>query len=248
MITNGSADSGEQERSPWTQPGFIASAVVVGLLVVLGLILTVTSGSEGDTRPAAPSAATPPPTGVAPSPATGQNVCDLPSDDVVPESAPRARWELVGTMAAPTAPEDIGPAKTVAGFRRCFAHSPVGALYAAVNFWATLSDKPSADTYRRLAARSQAQRAAIKAAAAQPSERLRSGLQVAGYAFSAYEPERAVIKLAFRLDDGRLFAVDTTMLWNGRRDDWLYEVPLDQARGSITPIADLGAVVAWKGT
>lgn len=247
MINNGSADAGGHERSPWTQPGFIASAIVVGLVVVLGLILTVTSGSKGDERPTAP-AATPPPSAQPSGTTTKTKACDLPSSDVVPESAPDAKWELVGTMAAPTDPDQVGPAKTIAGFRRCFGHSPLGALYATVNFWATLSDKPSAETYRRLAAPSRAQRAAINAAAGQGSERLRSGLQVAGYAFSSYSPERATIKLAFRLDDGRLFAVDNTMLWNPRRDDWFYEVPLDQARGSITPIADLGAVVAWKGT
>ena len=133
------------------------------------------------------------------------------------------------------------------GFRRCFARSPKGALYAAVNFWAALSDQPPAETYRRLAARSRAQRAAIKASLGRDSERLRSGLQVAGFAFSMYDPSRATIKLAFRLDDGRFFAVDTTMSWDDERDDWFYEVPLDQARGSITPITDLSAVIAWRG-
>jgi hypothetical protein len=246
MISNGSADTGEHERSPWTQPGFIASAIVVGLIVVLALILAVTSGSKGEAKGG--TAAPPPVASSGPTQATGRGACDLPTNDVVPESAPQAAWELVGTMAAPTAPAEIGPAKMVAGFRRCFAHSPVGALYAAVNFWATLSDKPSAATYHRLAAPSPAQRAAIKAAAGQGEDRLRSGLQIAGYAFNSYQRDRAGIKLAFRLDDGRFFAVDNTMLWNADRDDWFYEVPLDQARGSITPVADLSTVVAWKGT
>ena len=247
MINNGSAETGN-ERSPWTQPGFIASAVVVALLVVLGIVLSVTSGSSGNARPAAPAGETAPPGSAASPTPAGRSRCDLPADDIVPESAPDSKWELVGTMAAPTAPAQAGPAKRVRGFRRCFAHSPTGALYAAANFWAALSDHPSAETYRRLAARSRAQRAAIEAAAGQDSERLRTGLQVAGYAFNSYNASRATITLAFRLDDGRFFAVDTTMLWDAERDDWFYEVPLDQARGSITPIADLGSVVAWSGT
>ena len=247
MISNGSADSGEHQRSPWTQPGFIASAIIVGLVVVLGLVLAVTGGSNTDARPAGPSANAPSPA-AEPASRPSERACGLPANDTVPESAPRAKWELVGTMAAPTAPDEVGPGKTVGGFRRCFAHSPLGALYAAVNFWATLSAKPPADTYRQLAAPSRAQRAAIEAADSEDADRLQSRLQVAGYAFSSYDPERAAITLAFRLNDGRLFAVNTTMLWNAKRDDWLYEVPLDQARGSITPIADLGAVVAWSGT
>ena len=49
MINNGSAGTPD-EKSPWVQPGFIAAAAVVALLVLLGLVLAVTGGSEGQAR------------------------------------------------------------------------------------------------------------------------------------------------------------------------------------------------------
>jgi len=228
----------------WTQPRFVVSAIVVAIIVVLGVVLTV-AGGRGDSTAATPAAQTPP--AVAPAPAPGG--CDLPAgDQAVPDDTPRdTRWELVGKMIAPTAPKTYGPAVVDDGFRTCFAHSPMGALYATVNFWATGTAKPAVEVLRKLAAPSSARENGIKASLGddQPSLGQSSGLQVAGFSFASYDQSRAGVKLAFRLQNGRLVQLDTTMLWT--RGDWRYEVPLDQ-RPPTSPLNDLTAFIAWKGT
>lgn len=242
-MASNSTDLGT-DKSPWTQPGFLAAAVIVAILLVLGVLLAVTGGRADNGTTAAPP---PPPPPGAPAPDLEASACGLPAGDAdVPVEPPSASWELVGKMIAPTRPETVGPGRTNGGYRTCFAHSPVGALYAGVNFWAALTAKPSANVYRRLASPSPARATAIQNARREPSKRLEGGLQVAGFVFGSYEPDRATVKLAFRLEDGRLVAADTTMLWAD--GDWRYEVPLDQARGSVGQIPDLGGLVAWKGT
>jgi hypothetical protein len=224
-------------KSPWMQPGFIAAAAIVTVLVLLGAIIALTGGSGGDApRPTAP----PPASGT-----TAPRPCDLEDvDQDVPKTAPRARWELVGKMIAPTAPSSYGPGRVANGFRTCFQRSPTGALYAAVSFWATLTAKTDADTYRRLAVDSPARARAIAAAKGQRSPQL-DGLQVAGFAFSSYARDRAVVRLAFRVEDGGLVSADTPLVW--KDGDWRYEVPLDQGRGSVAQVPDLGGFIAWKG-
>ena len=238
-MNNGTHAPGDDDGSPWTQPRFLAAAMVLGLIVLLGIVLSLTAG-KGD-GPAA-TESQPPPAASAPSP----NGCDLSaSDERIPTTTPEeTRWELVGKMIAPTAPTELGPGRVDDGFRTCFARTPKGALYAAVNFWATSTAKTDAETYRRLAVDSPTRDAAIKAARDQTTPQL-NGLQVAGFAFSAYDERRASVKLAFRLEDGRLVAADTTLLWTG--GDWRYEIPLDQGRGAVSQIADLAGFVAWKG-
>lgn len=242
MINNGTQAQGDGggDASIWTQPRFVASATVVAIIVVLGIVLAVT-GRGGDGTAATPAADTPP---VAVAPVKGD--CDLPAgDQTVPESTPGdTRWELVGKMIAPTAPSTYGPGVVKDGFRTCFAQSPLGALYAAASFWATLTAKTDAETYKRLAVDSPARERAIAAAKDQQKPELQ-GLQVAGFTFSSYARDRTTVKMAFRLEDGGLVAADTTLLWRG--NDWRYEIPLDQGRASISRIADLGGFVQWKG-
>jgi hypothetical protein len=237
MANSEPAHTGD-DKSPWVQPGFIAAAAIVTILVLLGVIIALTGGSGGD----APRPAAQPPASRG---TTGSRPCDL--EDVgqdMPTTAPRARWELVGKMIAPTAPNSYGPGQAANGFRTCFQRSPTGALYAAVSFWATLTAKTDAETYRRLAVDSPARARAIAAARGQRGPQL-DGLQVAGFAFSSYASDRAVVRLAFRVEDGGLVSADTPLVW--RDGDWRYEVPLDQGRGSVAQVPDLGGFIAWKG-
>jgi hypothetical protein len=240
MINNGSARTAD-EKSPWTQPGFIAAAAIVAIIVVLGLVIAITGGPSDDAAghganaPAAPPATT----GNVDGPCGTKNVSTQ-----VPDTAPDAKWELVGKMIAPTAPDKYGPGQVEDGFRTCFERSPIGALYAAVSFWATLTAKTDGQTYRRLAVKSPARDRAIAAAKGQRTPQL-DGLQLAGFAFSSYALDRTVIKLAFRVEDGRFVSADTPLVWT--QGDWRYEVPLDQGRGSVSQIAGLGGFIEWKG-
>jgi hypothetical protein len=238
MVNNQSAGKTDG-KSPWTRPGFIGATSVVVLIVVLGLIIAFSGGGPGDgPRPSA----SPPPARGTPRPAGPCGLDDV--DQTLPETAPNAQWELVGKMIAPKAPSSYGPGHVANGFRTCFQRSPMGALYAAVSFWATLTAKTDADTYRHLAVASPARDRAIAAAKGQRRPQL-DGLQVAGFAFSSYASNRSVVRLAFRVEDGRFVSAETPLVWNA--GDWRYEVPLDQGRGSVAQIRDLGGFIAWKG-
>jgi len=243
MMNNGTQAHRDDAENVWTQPRFVTAAIVVGLIVVLGIVLAVTSGN-GDKTAASPAAPNPP---ASSAPAASRG-CDLPAgSQSVPVDTPQGtRWELVGKMIAPTAPKTYGPAVVKDGFRTCFAHSPMGALYATVNFWATGTAKPAAEVLRKLAAPSAARDKGINASLGddEPGLARTSSLQVAGFSFSSYSRSRAGIKLALRAENGRLVQIDTTMLWT--RGDWRYEVPLDQ-RPPTSPVNDLSAFIAWKG-
>src|SRR4051812_982728 len=113
---------------PWyATPGFVASAVLLVLVAVTGVTLALTGGGTGRHPRTHPPAS------------TGGSVCGLPAgsqDPVV--GPPAASWTLVGTIAAPSV-RDVGPGVVAHGDRRCFAHSPAGALVAAANLAAMIS-------------------------------------------------------------------------------------------------------------
>ena len=243
MMNNGTQAHRDDAENVWTQPRFVTAAIVVGLIVVLGIVLAVTSGN-GDRTAASPSAPSPP---ASSAPAASRG-CDLPAgSQSVPVDTPQGtRWELVGKMIAPTAPSTYGPGVVKDGFRTCFAQSPLGALYATASFWATVTFQPPPDVYRRLAAESPARERAIRDSVGQePGLGSSGGLQIAGFSFSSYGRSRATVKLAFRAANGRLLEIVSTLLWT--RGDWRYEIPLDQ-RPPISALADLNDFITWTGS
>ena len=123
------------ETNPFTKPGYIIAAALVVALIAATIVifLVIPDGSEeGTPQPAQSSTSAAVATTTAA--AAGKSICGLPgSSDKALGSAPKTDWELVGKMAAPTA-ADFGPGKKDSnGFRYCFANSPEGALFAAVN-------------------------------------------------------------------------------------------------------------------
>lgn len=243
------SDQPEDQRGPWGQPGFLAAAGVIALLAILGVVVAVSGGGgeSNESSRAAPPAdqpATRAPTGVGDS-----SACDLPAGNTsVPTSAlPDTRWELVGSMAAPNAPETHGPARTVAGFRTCFAHTPTGALYAAVNLWAASTAAPAADVLSTLAADTPVRPEAVRDARGQGADvRLddEGTLQVAGFNFVSYDENNASINLAFRLENGGLLRIPATVRWED--GDWKYVIPPGGDPGA-GQLKDLSGYVPWAG-
>ena len=122
-----SAPDAAATPNPYTRPTFVASAavVVVVLICLVGLLVARFTGN--DDSPAAPPSPT----------STGaEGRCqDTPSvSDVVPTAAPEATWQTnpQTLVEYPVSPK-FGPAVVDADVRRCFEHSPTGALFAAVN-------------------------------------------------------------------------------------------------------------------
>ena len=235
------------ESNPFTKPGFIIAAALVVALLAAGIVIFLLPKGQSDAQPAPPTPGTGSTPAASPSAsAAGSSVCGLPtSTETSLGAAPETKWELVGTMAAPLDPQ-IGPGKTDAqGIRSCFAHTPKGALYAAVNLWALGSD-PSKERAiaEQLAAKGPGREAGMKAPQTQaPASAVK--IQIAGFNVS-YTANQAVVDLAFKADNGALASVRTTLLWQD--GDWKGVVadngaPLEEPR----QVRDLSGFIPWSG-
>lgn len=245
-MSNGSPAETADDKSPWTQPRFVASAVVVGLIVVLGLVFILIGPGGGAESP---GVVTPPPA----SSTSSSSACDLPDgDQSVPTGAPAdTRWELVGRMVAPTSPTTIGPKHRIRGIRSCFARSPLGALYAAVNVVATASDPDRWEGLaRELAAPGRGRSRALSEVADQaaaPDDRTR--MQVAGFSFTTYDRSAAVISIAFRVDTGATaFTAYLPMSLKWQKGDWRFVIADNgDPFAGLGRIPDLTGYVLWSG-
>jgi hypothetical protein len=177
------------------------------------------------------------------------SVCGLPDgDQAVPTTTPAdTTWQLVGTMAAPVAPH-LGPGRFGAGLPFCYAHSPTGALYAAANFMATISDpalRDPAAKYLTAAGRGRDELIRQQEAGG-PEGGGTSDMQIGGFVVSPnYTPDAASVDLA--LTFGRYFLhVQLSLRWEA--GDWKITVP-DNGRpiDGMAQIHDLGNYVPWAG-
>jgi hypothetical protein len=252
MTDNGSTSTND-EKNPWAQPSFIIAAAVVGLLIVLGLILAFTGGTESDS-PADNGAVAP----AAPAEQSrNTSVCGLaPGDQTIPKDPPRAKWNLVGTLAVPRSPKRFGPGLLRANVPSCFAHSPTGALFAMVNLDGALSvvSRRSAEdqvrVLRQIAAASPGRDAAIDSARRNgPARDSAARAQVAGFSLVRYEPASAVVDLAFRTERPGAtgyFHLSSTLRWE--HGDWkLVFSQAGEPFDSTQQISSLGGYVPWSG-
>ena len=236
------------EANPFTKPGFIiAAALVLALVAAVAVIFFLPKdGSTAQPAPATAADTSAPAAPATSAAASGKSICGLPSSsETALGTAPTTTWELVGTMAAPTDPK-IGPGRTDdQGIRSCFAHTPTGALYAAVNLWALGSDSSKEPAIaEQLAAKGPGRDAGMKAIpTSAPVSAVK--VQIAGFNVS-YTTHQAVVELAFKADNGALASVRTTLLWQD--GDWKGVVadngaPLEEPR----QVRDLSAFILWSG-
>jgi hypothetical protein len=253
---SGSADTAGN-KSPWIQPGFIAAAGVVAVIVLLGVIVAFSGGSKDAQE--TPAAQAPPSAGEpAPTAAASDSACGLePGSQEIPASAPAATWKLRGTVAVPVAKDTAGPQRFKSGVPSCFAHSPTGALFANINIYAALSalaaDPPRdpAAAFAQMIASGPGRDSLTEHAddykpGAQDAS---AGVQVAGFNIVRYERDSAVVDLAFRVDrpnvTGYVHAT-STMRWEDA--DW--KLVLSQSGrpfDSLQQIPDLNGYVPWSG-
>ncbi|MGO4591056.1 hypothetical protein [Paenarthrobacter sp. 2TAF44] len=233
------------ESNPFTKPGFIIAAALVVALIAAAVVIFLIPKGQGNAQPAPADSSSAATTSPSASAASGKSVCGLPaSTETALGKAPATKWELVGTMAAPTDPK-VGPGKTDGqGIRSCFAHSPQGALYAAVNLWALGSDPSKEHAIAdQLAANGPGRDAGMKAP--QTAAPTTVKVQIAGFNVS-YTANQAVVELAFKADTGALASVRTTLLWQD--GDWKGVVadsgaPLEEP----CQIHDLSGFIPWSG-
>ena len=138
----------DPDGSPFTRPGFLISAGVVLIIVVLAGFLILTGDDEPPSNTPSTGAPSNSATSSPQAPDGDDDVCVVQADDdSVPVAGPPAQWTLIGTVAAPSS-DDAGPAVTDAatGIRSCYAQTPTGALFAAANFLAAVSDPQLLET------------------------------------------------------------------------------------------------------
>lgn len=234
--------------STWTQPRFVIAALVVALIAVFAAVLTVTGPADGNGE-------TPPRAEATSSPATARaasdSACGLePGDQTIPVTPPPdTQWELVGTIAVPTAPNTIGPGDVDEGLRSCFARSPMGALYAAVNFIASASDSDlRARAVRSLTASGPGRDRALQEAEG-PQADSSGGVQIAGFTFLNYGEDAATVDLAFRATPGNttgLVHLPLSLRWED--GDWKVVVPdSGDLFPGLGPLPDLTGYAPWSG-
>lgn len=241
------------ERSPFTQPGFIISAALVVALFAALVVIFFLPKADSTAQPAPASSSA----GASSAPskssdAAGKSVCGMPSStETALGAAPKSKWELVGKMAAPTDPKTFGPGLTDdSGFRSCFAHSPTGALYAAMNA-AALGSSGAAELEMKLADKLLVPGAGRDAAiretkAGTSSSGNNTTIQVQGFLLKSYTAAEATVDLAFKTDTGALGHSTLSMRWID--GDWKVKPTDDGVTFSnVSQLRDLSGFIPWAG-
>lgn len=233
-----------QPSNPFTSRGFIAAAIVVGVVILAAVIVLVTSLTTP--KPVAG------PTSTRSGPVAGGNdesICGLPGFETESSltTAPSTKWELVGTVAAPTDAK-IGPGKIAAdGFRSCFAHTAQGALYFVVNYLALGTDGTLRQQLPELVQAGAGRDALIQATSkSNGTDSSGQRAQVAGFKIGGYDGRSVTIDLALNYSDGRLISAPLKLTWEP--GDWKMvlsdtgQLPLAPA-----PLDSLGGYIPWAG-
>jgi len=239
--------SSAEPKSPFRSRGFIAAAIVIGVIVLAAIIVLVGGlfRDDNDTAPAPTPTTTATPT----IDEADVSICGLPGHDTenTLTAAPNNDWELVGTVAAPTDSDGAGPGVVEETFRTCFAHTAEGALFAAVNaiaastdsrnaprMWELLADGPAKDTVQASGSNS----------GTAPSN---ARLQVAGFKVNNYTSDEATIDLALSVtsEGGALVSYPTVLRWED--GDWKVVLTENGAPIAPGPLTNLGGYLVWAG-
>lgn len=213
---------------PWyTSKGFVVSFVFLAVILLFCGVVAALPGGGNQRASAAPAQ----PAAHHRTVDTGGSVCGMPVGNTNPVvGPPDAHWALVGTIAAPTVP-NVGPGTVEAHDRRCFAHSPAGAVVAAANLLPTTSP-PYADAPKTLGHFLPGHTRDVYSK--QPSAAVDQSVRVQLVAFrsSVISPDAVDVTVAYRTNQG---GVIVSLAWRMRwfRGDW---------RAALGPVAEPFAV------
>ncbi|RZT14647.1 hypothetical protein EV649_5422 [Kribbella sp. VKM Ac-2569] len=280
--TDSGDDSDGEKTSFLEERGFIASAIVVGAVLIC-LVAWFMLGGRSDSPTANPSETpstavptgqpteeesnqpppasptevpsatrtTPPP----PNSHTGGCRAKNPSQAIPRIAAPVAvSWQFEGKMLIPIQAAS-GPTSTSAnGVRSCFAHSPTGAVLAAMVLLGQLQNPEVgiAALHSRVypGPGRDAAIAEARQTARTPSSTVPGDIQFAGFKVLDYPPNatRTIIQVVADLDGKAYGAMPVTMRWY--RSDWYVELQPDGSlNGSVEPdiLTSLSGYVRFSG-
>lgn len=243
--------TGDDQRSQFRRPGFLAALAFVVLVVILGVIVATGGGGKSTaTTATGPSTEPAQPTASASSVVSG-NSCQLSdtSQTVPTAEPPNTTWKIYNNVALPFSTSG-GPGIVDGDVARCYAHTPVGALLAATQLpirylladnWQPVVDEQvmpgkGRDAYVKMRSQS------TDNSSSQPGD---FG-QIAGFHFVTYTPSVAVVQLVNRFSDGTLQVTTETVDWSG--GDWKLQLQPD---GGTSPtaqqVSSLAGYSAWGG-
>jgi len=234
-----------QPNNPFASRGFIAAAIVIGVILLAGVIVLVTSLTAPHDPVAKPTFS---PSGPVAS-GDDKSVCGLPGFETESNltAASDTKWELVGTVAAPTDPK-VGPGKIDSdGFRSCYAHTPEGALFAAVNYVALASDSRNIPKLPDLIAPGKGKDAALAQSTDAPTPST-TRLQVAGFKINSYNGSDATVDVVWAVTSqgNALVSFPTVLRWTG--GDWKIVLNDDgQPPYGGSQLQSLGGYSPWAG-
>jgi hypothetical protein len=175
--------------------------------------------------------------------------CALPAgDQSIPTKPPASDgWDVSRRVVVPRS-NTFGPAKTDPdGFRRCFAHSPTGAVYAAYNAIAAIADQHKViPTAKKLMLPGAATDALIRDVSDDEPSTDSSTTQVAGYRVLDADQSRVTVMIAFPVESAYMSATLTLVWYDG---DWRLRPPPPggPVGGPFAQHRDLDDFVAWSG-
>lgn len=232
----GSAGSGGGRGLPASR-SFVAAVVFVVALALGAVWLVAGRGRGAEPAPAPGAVASAPaqaPSGPAASGggSAAGSVCGMDAGPQTPPSGAPA-FELLRVSSVLSVPvvDGAGPGITD-GITRCFAHSPTGAVVAAVNFMRWLSSRerlpevvdvlmePSGDR-DRMAQQVQSGWDGSKARA----------VTIRGYRTQVRGADEVLVTVltSIGMDDGRLMSWQLVMVWSG--GDWKVRAPSNDSWG-----------------
>ncbi|MFC7329186.1 hypothetical protein [Marinactinospora rubrisoli] len=252
------SDNEDIGGNPLATRGFILSAAVIGVVLVLAVVVVISilwGEDDGDpdatpspgasSQPAASDAGEEEPAGEA-------SVCgldDVEMEGTLTEAPPDTEWELLGPFAVPSV-EGAGPGRVEDdGFRDCYARTPTGALLAATNL-AVLTSVPGLN--EQAAAQLMAEGPGRDAALAEARNVADAGtspegsIQVAGFRFISYSGAETTVQIAYNTSVGAVAVLPVQLVWeNG---DWKAIVSED-GELPVPPyeVPDLTGFVRWSG-
>jgi len=244
--------SPEERPSPFRRPGWIASAALIVVVLVVGAaVIFWPRGDSPQDDPTSPGTAETTDTATTEPPDPDASICGLePGDQAIPTQAPEgATWTLHGTFAAPSI-EGVGPGITADdGLTHCFAQSPTGALLAAINYAAMGQVDPLSSVDPRLVADTPEREALADEYASEPPTPTEGGtVQVVGFTLEEQSTGDIAVTLGIRVSDtGTMFSLTYTMRWES--GDWKLVMP---PGGDITPTpiegsVDSAGLIPWAG-
>jgi hypothetical protein len=236
------------EQPFYRRPLWIVVAIFLAVALVGGGIAIATSvmGGRNNNTAAEPTSAQSS-TGSS-LPDGAQSVCGLKGYEATSSltSAPKATWDLVGTVAVPK-PDGAGPGATDSdGLRTCYSHTAKGALYAVVNYYAQSTDARLIPHLPDLVAPGAGKDAALKKDDGSSDTPSSTRLQVAGFKVNSYTANEATIDVVWTVTSQQNALVSMPMVLKWVDGDWKIaltdsgELPF-----AASQVQSLGGYIPW---